>query len=119
MGIAKKYSKKINDITHRLNRLEKGNIYDINSFDRAAGSLATNIQKLREEIIDLSSKIENNSPSAYDEIAGSIVEKALIKRYFTIDIFRSNIFHIVNNFIRPSLIRERRTQFLGVNSTNV
>ena len=72
LGIAEKYSKEINDIAYRLNNLEKGNIYGINSFEKGAGSLAHNIQKLREEIIDLLSKIENDSPSAYDELAAAL-----------------------------------------------
>ncbi|MHC8516740.1 hypothetical protein [Sporosarcina sp. ITBMC105] len=68
LGIAKKYSKEINDIAYRLYRLEKGDVYGINANDRAAGSLSTNIQKLRKEITDLLSKIDSDSPSAYDEL---------------------------------------------------
>ncbi|PKQ89353.1 hypothetical protein CXK86_20085 [Paenibacillus sp. BGI2013] len=67
LGIKEKYSREINDIGYILKNLENGRYYE-NSRAKMDGYLATNIQQLRSKIAELISKIDNQSPSATEEL---------------------------------------------------
>lgn len=66
-GIVKKYSREIGEIAYKLHQLEIGNIYE-KTGSRMDGYLATNIQQIRKQLVELLSKIENDSPSINDEL---------------------------------------------------
>ncbi|RUL51119.1 hypothetical protein [Lysinibacillus antri] len=62
--LREKYEHEIREINYILKNLEEGRIYGLGSnVDRSAGSLQTNISKLRERLNDLFYKVENNKPS--------------------------------------------------------
>jgi hypothetical protein len=70
-GIAKKYSREIGEIAYKLHQLEIGNIYE-KTGSRMDGYLATNIQQIRKQLVELLSKIENDTPSINNEIRAAL-----------------------------------------------
>ncbi|NFG25980.1 hypothetical protein FC777_02345 [Clostridium botulinum] len=76
IDIKKKYSHELNEINYTLQNLENGRYYE-NTGARMDGCLATNIQKLKEYLNDLFTKIEYNQDSVSDEIKSIVKEKGL------------------------------------------
>lgn len=60
-NIVDEYSHEINEIRYILNNLERGRIYEKTGWSQD-GYLATNIQKLRKEIVNLLVKIQDGGP---------------------------------------------------------
>ncbi|MGP4069748.1 hypothetical protein [Halobacillus sp. B29] len=67
IDIAKDYDFEIQEIKNRLKYLENGHIYELTKSPQD-GSLSTNIQKLRKQLNDLFSKIENQAPSDFEKM---------------------------------------------------
>ena len=62
-----RYSYEINNVRNRLRLLEEGRIKELTGANMD-GYLATNVNKLREELNDLFSKVINGSDSINDEL---------------------------------------------------
>ena len=60
-NIVDEYSHEINEIRYILNNLERGRIYEKTGWSQDE-YLATNIQKLRKEIVNLLVKIQDGEP---------------------------------------------------------
>lgn len=58
MDLLKEYSREIGEIRYILNNLENGKIYEKTGWIQD-GYLATNIQKLRKELVNLLTKIQD------------------------------------------------------------
>ncbi|MFD1130563.1 hypothetical protein ACFQ3J_20675 [Paenibacillus provencensis] len=71
LGIAKKYSREIQDIGNKLTDLENGRIYE-KTGAQMDGYLTTNIQQLRKMLTELISKIDNQDPSRNEELAEAL-----------------------------------------------
>lgn len=56
--ISRRYSYELNQITNKLNQLERGRIYEL-SKAKMDGYLSTNIEQLRDLFDDLINKIQN------------------------------------------------------------
>lgn len=67
LDIVKEYSREIEEIRYILNNLEKGKIYEKTGWTQD-GYLATNIQKLRKELISLLTKIQNGDKGDKERI---------------------------------------------------
>ena len=67
VDVTKKYSREIQDMANKLRDLEQGRIYELTQA-RMDGYLATNINQLREMIIDLIRKIEYGKESINDRL---------------------------------------------------
>lgn len=68
VDVIKRYEHEIMNIKNKLNQLEKGRVYEI-SKAKMDGYLATNIEQLKEMIVDLLYKIENDEESIGEEIS--------------------------------------------------
>lgn len=66
--IAKEYSHELNDISNKLNQLERKRVYELSGV-QMDGYLATNIQQLRKMINELLSKIQNGEDGIDTELA--------------------------------------------------
>ena len=69
-GIIEKYSHEIGEINNMLTQLKSGIFYDPanGKFDKGAGSLTTNIEKLEVKFNELLNKIEKDKKSVLDDI---------------------------------------------------
>ncbi|WP_163529275.1 hypothetical protein [Halobacillus ihumii] len=67
LGIFDDYSYEILEIKSILTEMENGRIYE-KTGARMDGSLPYKVQKLREKLNDLLTKIDKQAPSAHDEI---------------------------------------------------
>lgn len=67
IDLKRDFSRELDEIAYRLQRMEKGLIYERTQAP-GDGSLATNVVKLKEELADLFAKIEGRKPSVEDEI---------------------------------------------------
>ncbi|AEN89691.1 MULTISPECIES: hypothetical protein [Priestia] len=67
LGITKIYSQEILEIGNKLKDLENRRVYEL-SGAQMDGYLSTNVIKLRKMIKDLIIKIDNQDPSATDEL---------------------------------------------------
>ena len=65
--IGEKYSIEISKIKEILNNLENNRVYDITGV-QSDGYLTTNIDKLKNELIELLSKIQTNAPSTEEKM---------------------------------------------------
>jgi len=66
--IKKEYSHELNEIANILRQLRNGRIYEISNA-KMDGYLATNVDKLEQEISELLSKIQNGKNGFGTEIA--------------------------------------------------
>lgn len=64
--IKQRYSHEIDSVRNRLNYLEQGYVKEITGVNMH-GNLSTNVQKLREEMNALFSKVVNGSESVNDD----------------------------------------------------
>lgn len=62
------YSHELNEITNKLNQMERGRVYEL-SRAQMDGYLATNVTQLREMIADLLHKIQNGEDGTAEELA--------------------------------------------------
>lgn len=67
VDIMKRYEREIMDIKNKLDKLEKGRIYELTK-SKMDGYLSTNIEQLRKMIWELIYKIEYDKDSMNDEI---------------------------------------------------
>lgn len=66
--ISECYSHELNEISNKLNQMERGRIYEL-SGAQMDGYLATNVTQLREMIADLLHKIQNGEDGTAEELA--------------------------------------------------
>ena len=62
------YSHELNEISNKLNQMERGRVYEL-SRAQMDGYLATNVTQLREMIADLLHKIQNGEDGTAEELA--------------------------------------------------
>lgn len=62
------YSHELNEISNKLNQLERGRIYEL-SKAQMDGYLSTNISQLRKMISELLNKIQNGEDGTAEELA--------------------------------------------------
>lgn len=62
------YSHELNEISNKLNQMERGRVYEL-SRAQMDGYLATNVSKLREMIAELLHKIQNGEDGTAEELA--------------------------------------------------
>ncbi len=67
INLRRNFSHELEEITYRLQRMEKGLVYERTQAP-GDGSLATNVAKLKEELADLFAKIEGRKLSAEEEL---------------------------------------------------
>lgn len=66
--ISDAYSHELNEISNKLNQLERGRIYEL-SRAQMDGYLATNVTQLRKMIAELLHKIQNGEDGTAEELA--------------------------------------------------
>lgn len=66
--ISECYSHELNEISNKLNQMERGRIYEL-SGTQMDGYLATNVTQLRKMIADLLHKIQNGEDGTAEELA--------------------------------------------------
>lgn len=62
------YSHELNEISNKLNQMERGRVYEL-SRAQMDGYLATNVSQLREMIAELLHKIQNGEDGTAEELA--------------------------------------------------
>ena len=62
------YSHELNEISNKLNQMERGRVYEL-SRAQMDGYLATNVTQLREMIAELLHKIQNGEDGTAEELA--------------------------------------------------
>lgn len=62
------YSHELNEISNKLNQMERGRVYEL-SRAQMDGYLATNVSQLREIIAELLHKIQNGEDGTAEELA--------------------------------------------------
>jgi tRNA uridine 5-carbamoylmethylation protein Kti12 len=68
VDVINKYNQEILDIKNKLNKLERGRVYELSNV-QMDGYLATNIEQLRRMIRELIYKIEYGQESISDKIS--------------------------------------------------
>jgi hypothetical protein len=72
--IKERFSQEISNIDYILTNLKNGRIKELTGYNQD-GYLATNVQKLRKELNDLLNKIQNDKPSALEEMGDAFNTK--------------------------------------------